>query len=210
MLSTLFCEVVLQCNAICLGFLGNYEMHVYVCAWRAQGNLRPDFMCAGKDLQNRVFWRLLAISQFNGAVCCWAFSVLSFGNSGGETHGEAGPCFSAVYLETLTSPCCTAGHVTPTLCHVEGYQVAQRCRILSEGTSECAAQGRVPFAQEVFLVNKLTDKQKQSYWATTKKKEKSHFLCVQQTVVSRWSLLLLALEKAYFVTERGFPVLWMD
>lgn len=179
-------------------------MHVYVCAWRGQGNLRPVFMCTGKDLQNHVFWWLLAISQFNGAVCCWVFNVLSFGNSGGKTYGEAGPCLSAVYLETLTSPCCTAGHLTSTLCHVKGYQVAQQCRVISVGTQEYVAQGKVLFAQEVFLVNKLTDKLKQSYWAMAKKKEKSHFLCVQQTVVSRWSLLLLTSRRPILLLKEVF------
>lgn len=165
-------------------------MHVYVCAWRGQRNLRPDFMCAGKDLQNRVFWRLLAISQFNGAVCCWAFKVLSFGNSGGKTYSEASPCLSAVYLETLPSPCCPVGHTIPTLCHVKGYQVAQWCRVISEGTLEYVAQGKVLFAQEFFLVNKLTDKLKQNYWAMAKKR-KSHTSFV-------FSRLLSADEICYY------------
>lgn len=185
-------------------------MHVYVCAWRGQGNLRPDFMCAGKDLQNCVFWWLLAISQFNGAVCCWAFNVLSFGNSRGKTYSEAGPCLSGVSLETLTSPCCTAGHVTPTLCHVKGYQVAQRCRVISEGTLEYVSQGKVLFSSRGFSC-KPTD------WQTETKllshgKEKGKVtlpLCSADCCQSMKSAIT-ELKKAYFVTERGFPVLWMD
>lgn len=101
-------------------------MHAYVCVWRGQGNLRPVFICAGKDLQNCVFWHLLAISQFNGAVCCWAFKVLLFGNSREKTYSETGPRLNAVYLETLTSPCCITAHVAPTLCHVKVYPAVQR------------------------------------------------------------------------------------
>lgn len=63
---------------------------------------------------------------------------------------------------------------------------------------------RYSFSQEVFLVNRLTNKLKQSYWAMAKKQEKSHFLCVQQTVVSRWSLLLLTLRRPILLLKEVF------
>jgi len=60
------------------------------------------------------------------------------------------------------------------------------------------------FAQEFFPVNKLTHRLKQNYWAVAKKKEKSHFLCVQQAVVSRWSLLLLTLWEPILLLKEVF------
>lgn len=168
------------------------------------GNLRLVFIRAGKDLQNCVFWRRLAISQFNGAVCCCAFNVLTFGNSRGKTYSEAGPCSSVVYLETITSPCYITAHVAPTHCHVKGVQQRGECRVILIGVLEYVAQRKTLFAQEVFLVNKLTGRLKQNYWAIAKKREKSHCPCVHQAVVSRWSLLLLTLRSSILLLKEVF------
>lgn len=185
-------------------------MHVYVCVWKGQGNLRPVFIWAGKGLQNRVFWRLLAISQFNGAVCCWAFNVLSFGYRGGKTYSEAGPCSNAVYLETLTSPCCIAAHVVPTLCHVKGYLVAQPLQSHFSWHIGICCMRKDTLCTRGFSC-KQTDRQaKTKLLSHSKEKGKVTLPLCSAACCQSMKSAVTDLKKAYFVTERGFLVLWMD
>lgn len=185
-------------------------MHVYACVWRGQGNLRPVFICAGKDLQNHVFWRLLAISQFNGAVCCWAFNVLSFGNSGGKTYSEAGPCSNAVYLETLTSPCCITAHVAPTLRHVKGYPVAQRVRNCFSWHIRICCTRKNTLCTRGFSCKQTDQQATTKLLSCSKEKGKVTLPLGSAGCCQLMKSAITDLKKVYFVTERGFPVLWMD
>lgn len=174
------------------------------------GNLRLVFIRAGKDLQNCVFWRRLAISQFNGAVCCWAFNVLTFGNSRGKTYSEAGPCSSVVYLETITSPCYITAHVAPTHCHVKGCPAARWVK------SHFDWRIRICCTEENTLCTRGFSCKQTDWQAKTKllshSKEKGKVtlpLCSSGCCQSLRSAIT-DLKKLYFVTERGFPFFCMD